>query len=46
MEFTDEQKAGRSVRTVDVPAEQRNRYSLNDTEVVELAKYAVIIEKI
>jgi pyruvate,water dikinase len=45
MEFTDEQKAGRSVRTVDVPIEQRNRYSLTDTEVVELAKYAVIIEK-
>jgi len=45
MEFTDEAKAGRSVRTVDVSIEQRNRYSLNDSEVVELAKYAVIIEK-
>ena len=45
MEFTDEAKAGRSVRTVDVSIEQRNRYSLTDTEVVELAKYAVIIEK-
>lgn len=45
MEFTDEAKAGRSVRTVDVSVEQRNRYSLDDTEVVELAKYAVIIEK-
>lgn len=45
MEFTDVQKAGRSVRTVDVPIEQRNRYSLTDAEVVELAKYAVIIEK-
>ncbi len=44
MEFTDEAKAGRSVRTVDVAIEQRNRYSLTDTEVVELAKYAVIIE--
>ncbi len=44
MEFTDEAKAGRSVRTVDVSIEQRNRYSLNDAEVVELAKYAVIIE--
>jgi pyruvate,water dikinase len=44
MEFTEEAVAGRSVRTVDVPVEQRNRYSLNDTEVVELAKYAVIIE--
>ncbi|WP_229519370.1 phosphoenolpyruvate synthase [Massilia rhizosphaerae] len=45
MEFTAEAKAGRSVQTVDVPIEQRNRYSLSDEEVVELAKYAVIIEK-
>jgi len=45
MEFTKEAKAGRSVQTVDVPVEMRNRYSLNDDEVVELAKYAVIIEK-
>ena len=44
MEFTSEAKAGRSVRTVDVPIELRNRYSLTDAEVVELAKYAVIIE--
>jgi pyruvate,water dikinase len=44
MEFTSEAKAGRSVKTVDVPIELRNRYSLNDAEVVELAKYAVIIE--
>jgi pyruvate,water dikinase len=45
MEFTSEAKAGRSVKTVDVPIEMRNRYSLNDTEIVELAKYATIIEK-
>ncbi|WP_440968050.1 phosphoenolpyruvate synthase [Massilia sp. GER05] len=45
MEFTKEAKAGRSVQTVDVPIEQRNRYSLTDEEVVELARYAVIIEK-
>lgn len=44
MEFTGEAKAGRSVKTVDVPIELRNRYSLNDHEVIELAKYAVIIE--
>jgi pyruvate,water dikinase len=44
MEFTNEAKAGRSVKTVDVPVEMRNRYSLDDNEVVELAKYAVIIE--
>ncbi len=45
MEFTGEAKAGRSVRTVDVPIEMRNRYSLNDAEIGELARYAVIIEK-
>ena len=33
------------VRTVDVPVEDRNRYSLSDVEVVELASYAVTIEK-
>jgi len=44
MEFTNEAKAGRSVKTVDVPIELRNRYSLTDAEVVELAKFAVTIE--
>ncbi|GGC12825.1 phosphoenolpyruvate synthase [Pseudoduganella buxea] len=44
MEFTDEARAGRSVKTVDVPIEMRNRYSLTDAEVVELAKFAVTIE--
>jgi pyruvate,water dikinase len=45
MEFTGEAKAGRSVKTVDVPIELRNRYSLTDADIVELAKYAVTIEK-
>ena len=45
MEFTTETKAGRSVQTVDVPIGLRNRYSLSDEEIVQLAKYAVIIEK-
>jgi pyruvate,water dikinase len=45
MEFTGETKAGRSVKTVDVPIELRNRYSLTDKEIVELARYAMIIEK-
>jgi pyruvate,water dikinase len=45
MEFTAEAKAGRSVQTVDVPIGMRNRYSLTDEEIVQLAKYAVIIEK-
>jgi pyruvate,water dikinase len=37
--------AGRTVRTVDTPVELRNRYSLADEDVVELARYAVIIER-
>lgn len=44
MEFTQAGEEGR-VKTVDVPGELRNRYSLVDEDVVELAKYAVIIEK-
>jgi pyruvate,water dikinase len=36
---------GRLVRTVDTPPEQRNRYSLSDADVMELARYAVIIEQ-
>jgi pyruvate, water dikinase len=48
MEFaTPEDKAasGRLVRTIDNPPELRNRYSLTDAEVTELARYALIIEK-
>jgi len=45
MEFDPERPGGRAVRTVDVPVSERNRYSLTDDEVIELARYAVIIEK-
>ncbi len=48
MEFsTPEEKAAtkKLVKTVDTAPEQRNRYSLNDDEVTELAKYALIIEQ-
>jgi len=45
MEFDPERTEGRAVRTVDVPVSERNRYSLTDDEVIELSKYAVIIEK-
>ncbi|UDM48795.1 phosphoenolpyruvate synthase [Cupriavidus sp. MP-37] len=44
MEFTKPGEAGR-VKTVDVPAELRNRYSITDQDVSELARYAMIIEK-
>jgi len=44
MEFTQAGEEGR-VKTVDVAPEQRNRYSISDADVIELAQYAVIIEK-
>ena len=47
MEFTtaQEKKAGgKLVKTTDVPVELRNRYSLSDADVEQLARYAVIIE--
>lgn len=46
MEFNEDRKPGENaVKTVDVPVTERNRYSLTDEEVIELARYAVIIEK-
>ena len=47
MEFTtaEEKKAGgKLVKTTDVPIELRNRYSLSDADVEQLARYALIIE--
>ena len=48
MEFApadEKARTGKLVRTVDTAPEQRNRYSLTDADVVELAKYALIIEQ-
>ncbi|MCI5068166.1 phosphoenolpyruvate synthase [Acidovorax sp.] len=44
---TPEEKAasGKLVKIVDVPAEQRNRYSLTDADVEQLARYALVIEQ-
>jgi len=44
---TPEEKAasGKLVQTVDVPTELRNRYSLTDADVEQLAHYALVIEK-
>ncbi len=44
---TPEEKAsgGKLVKTVDVPSELRNRYSLTDADVEALARYALVIEK-
>ena len=42
----EEKKAsGKLVKTVDVPTELRNRYSLTDAEVEQLAQYALVIEE-
>jgi pyruvate, water dikinase len=41
----DKAKSGKLVQTIDVPTEQRNRYSLTDADVEQLAKYAIIIEQ-
>jgi len=48
MEFVDAAErspGGRLVKTVDTSTEWRNRYSLSDDDVIELARYALIIEK-
>ncbi len=45
MQFGDIASAGRSVRTVDVPLEERHRFSLGDEQVLELARAALAIEK-
>jgi pyruvate,water dikinase len=47
MEFStaEEKKAtGKLVKTTDVPTELRNRYSLTDADVEQLAQYAMVIE--
>ena len=43
---SDEERrtSGHAVKTVDVPIEARNRYSLAQEQVTQLARYAVIIE--
>ena len=48
MEFAsaaDRAASGKLVATVDTAPEQRNRYSLTDADVAELAQYALIIEQ-
>ena len=48
MEFTNAQEkaqSGKLVKTSDVPTEMRNRYSLTDADVEQLARYALVIEE-
>ena len=42
MVFTDERSAGRSVRIIEVPESERRRFSLNDADVEELARFSII----
>jgi pyruvate,water dikinase len=41
----EKKSSGRLVKTMDVPTELRNRYSLTDADVEQLAHYALVIEK-
>ena len=45
MVFDTDRAAGRSTRIEDVPLSARNRFSLSDADVLELARYAVAIEQ-
>ena len=45
MVYAETAAAGRSVRTVEVPEAERNRFSLADADVLELARAALAIEK-
>lgn len=40
----EQQQSGKLVALEDVPSEMRNRYSLSDEEIIQLSKYAVLIE--
>lgn len=45
MEFETDASVGRTVCTVDVDPEDRRRFAITDEDVIELAKFARIIEK-
>jgi len=45
MEFAPSGATGRTVCTVDVADAERHRFSLTDADVIELARYAVLIEQ-
>ena len=45
MEFETDASVGRTVRTVYVDPEDRRRFAITDEDVIELAKFARIIEK-
>ncbi|QMU96651.1 phosphoenolpyruvate synthase [Microbacterium esteraromaticum] len=44
MRYTDSREAGASTAFVDVPAPQRQLFSITDSELTELARHALVIE--
>mgnify|MGYP003323999922 FL=1 len=44
MIFSQDTKAGLSTQTIDVDEIEANKFSINDTDIIELAKYAIVIE--
>ena len=45
MIFSTAHQAGKSTHTIDVPEAERNQFSIREEEVLELARFADIIEK-
>ena len=45
MMFSESRAAGKSTVTLDVPEQERNRFSISDAEAEELAGYAMTIEQ-
>jgi pyruvate,water dikinase len=45
MEFSNEATTTKSVQTINVPEKLRKQFSINDEQIEELAKFAMIIEK-
>jgi pyruvate,water dikinase len=45
MVYGDGVRAGQSVRSIDVPEEERRRFAISDAEAEELGRYAIAIEK-
>ncbi len=45
MIYSDRQEIGKQVEIIDTSVDERNAFSLNDEEIKELAKQAMIIEK-
>ena len=44
MVFSQDTKAGLSTQTIDVEEIEANKFSINDDDIIELAKYAMVIE--